>query len=164
MIMPNARFAAFRARLADEREDGNAIMEFVFVAILMMVPLVYFVVAVAVIQHNQLAVSQAARDAGRAYATSDSAREAGTRARAAMQISLRAQHVTTPVQLKYVRAGADCKSGRGITPTLAAGAQFTVCVISTISVPGVPSVLAGKAITSVGAYVVHVDDFRTVQP
>ena len=52
---------------------GNAIIEFVFVAVMVMVPLVYLVVAVAVVQRNQLAVTQAARDAGRAFATSDTA-------------------------------------------------------------------------------------------
>ena len=130
----------------------------------MLVPLVYFVVAVAAIQHNQLAVSQAARDAGRAYATSDSQAEADARARAALRISLRSQHVDSALTLKYVRAGTDCRAAAPVTPTLTPGAEFTVCVISTITVPGVPTLLAGRGITSVGAYVVHVDDYRTVRP
>ncbi len=153
-----------RRRLADEGEDGNAIIEFVFVAIVMLVPLIYFVVAVATIQHNQLAVSQAARDAGRAYATSESQSEADARARAAMAISLDAQHVTTKVTLKYVHAGEDCTASSAITPTLTPGTEFTVCVISAITVPGVPTILAGSGIASVGAYIVHVDDYRTVRP
>lgn len=166
--MTGTAWRAFRARLAEriasEGEDGSAIIEFVFVAVLVLVPLIYFVVAAAAIQHNQLAVSQAARDAGRAYATSDSVAQADARARAALRISLRAQHVHTPLTLKYVPAGADCRSARAVTPALTPGTEFTVCVISTITVPGVPSVLAGRGITSVGAYVVHIDDYRTVQP
>jgi hypothetical protein len=35
-------------------------------------------------------------------------------------------------------------------------------VIRHSALPGVPSVLAGRGVTSIGKYVVHIDDFRTV--
>jgi hypothetical protein len=38
-----------------------------------------------------------------------------------------------------------------------------VCVSRHQSVPGVPSVLAGKGITTIGEYVLHVDDYRVVR-
>ncbi|MDT4932563.1 MAG: hypothetical protein QOK11_455, partial [Pseudonocardiales bacterium] len=80
-----------RLRLLVARDDsgdgGTAIIEFVFVAVIVMVPLVYLLVAVAVVQRSQLAVTQAAREAGRAFATSDTARDADLRAPAAVRLA-----------------------------------------------------------------------------
>jgi hypothetical protein len=44
------------------------------------------------------------------------------------------------------------------------GARFTVCVTRRVALPAVPTVLAGHGITTVGRYVVHVDEFRSAQP
>ncbi|HLY34207.1 MAG TPA: hypothetical protein VKQ07_06710, partial [Jatrophihabitantaceae bacterium] len=65
--------------------------------------------------------------------------------------------------VRFVGAGDDCTS-TAVAPVLAAGAVFTVCVTRHMSVPAVPHVLTGRGITSVGKFVVHVDDFRTVTP
>ncbi|HZZ96799.1 MAG TPA: hypothetical protein VFE19_07290 [Jatrophihabitantaceae bacterium] len=144
------------------RDDGgSAIIEFVFVAVIVMVPLVYLIVAVASIQRSELAVSQAAREAGRAFATADRADQALPRADAAVRIALTNQGLSDDVDVRYVPAGASC-SDPTITPRLVAGAQFTVCVTRHVRVPGVPSVLAGKGITTIGEYVVHIDDYRVV--
>jgi Flp pilus assembly protein TadG len=144
------------------RDDGgSAIIEFIFVAVIVMVPLVYLVVAVASIQRSELAVSQAAREAGRAFATADRADQALPRADAAVRIALANQGLPDDVDVRYVPAGASC-TGPAITPRLVAGAQFTVCVTRHVSVPGVPGVLAGKGISAVGKYVVHIDDYRVV--
>ena len=45
-------------------DGGSAIIEFVFVAVIVLVPLVYLIAAVATVQRTQVAVTQAARDAG----------------------------------------------------------------------------------------------------
>jgi Flp pilus assembly protein TadG len=142
-------------------DAGSAIIEFVFVAVIVMVPLIYLVVAVATIQRSELAVSQAAREAGRAFATSDSAGAALARAGVAVRIALHDEGLAGDATVRYVPAGASC-SGPAITPKLQPGAQFTVCVTRHVTVPGVPNVLAGKGITTVGEYVVHVDDYRVV--
>jgi Flp pilus assembly protein TadG len=148
-------------RLVAVPDAGTAVIEFVFVAVLILVPLVYLVVAVASVQRSELAVSDAAREAGRAFATSDTAADAPGRARAAVRIALADQGLPDDAQVRYVAAGASC-SAPAITPVLAPGAEFTVCVSRHQDVPAVPSVLAGRGITTVGEYVVHVDDFRTV--
>jgi Flp pilus assembly protein TadG len=141
------------------RDDaGSAIIEFVFVAVLVMVPLVYLVVAVAAVQRSELAVSQAAREAGRAFATADTSERATARADAAVRIALRNQGVSD-ADVKYVPAGGSCDAA-AVLPTLRSGTQFTVCVTRHVDVPGVPKVLSGKGITTVGKYVVHVDDYR----
>jgi Flp pilus assembly protein TadG len=144
-------------------ERGSAIIEFVFVTVIVLLPLIYVVVAAAAVQHSQLAVSQAAREAGRAYATSDSATHAAARALAAARIALADENLDDGMTLRYVAAGASCSSSE-VAPRLAPGAQFTICVIRHTTLPAIPSILAGQGITSVGEYVVHIDDYRTVAP
>ena len=143
-----------------KRDDGGtAIIEFVFIAVIVMVPLVYLVVAVADVQRSELAVSQAAREAGRAFATADRVEQAMPRARVAVEIALRNQGLADDATLRFVAAGASCRSAE-VQPVLAAGAQFTVCVIRSVDVPGVPRFLSGKGITTIGEYRVHIDDYR----
>lgn len=150
------------ARHHDEDDGGSAILEFVFVAVVVMVPLIYLIVAVATVQRSQLAVAQAAREAGRAFATADTADQAMTRARAAVALALRDQDVADDVAVRFVAAGASCAAPQ-VAPSLAAGAQFTVCVSRRVDLPAVPSVLQGRGITTDGVYVVHVDDYRVVR-
>jgi hypothetical protein len=150
------------SRLRRQPDRGSAILEFVFVAVVVLVPLVYLVVAVAAIQRSSLAVTNAAREAGRAFATSDSDATAPGRARVAAQLALSDQGAADAVDLRYVAAGAGCNSAQ-IRPHLVPGAVFTICVERAFEVPGVPSVLSGRGITTVGKYVVHVDDYRTVR-
>jgi Flp pilus assembly protein TadG len=145
-----------------EDDGGSALIEFIFVAVIVMVPLVYLIVSVASVQRSELAVSQAAREAGRAFATADHAGEALPRARAAVRIALHDQGLSDDVDVRYVPVGASCTGTATTTPVLSAGAEFTVCVIRTVEIPGVPRFLSGKAITTVGEYVVHVDDYRVV--
>lgn len=149
-------------RLERGDDGGSAIVEFVFVAVVVMVPLIYLIAAVATVQRNQLAVSQAARDAGRAFATSDTAAEADLRVRAAVRLALADQGLPNDATVRFVPPGSSCDAGP-ITPKLEAGAEFAVCVSRRTRLPAVPSVLSGRGIRSIGEYVVHVDDFRVVR-
>lgn len=144
-------------RLRDD--EGSAMIEFVFVAVLVMVPLVYLIAAVATVQRSTLAVSQAARDAGRAFATSGTTAQAEQRAAAAVRLALADQGLRNDATVRFVRSGDPC-DGPAVTPTLEPGAEFAVCVTRRVQLPAVPSVLTGRGIRAVGRYVVHVDDFR----
>lgn len=146
------------------REDsGTAIIEFVLIGILGMVPLIYLVVAVSAVQRNTFAVTQAAREAGRAYATADDEATARVRARYAVELAVADQHVSpADVRLTYLPAGASCRSSStGDAASLRPGAEFTVCVSRSIVVPGVPSILDAHRNTVTGRFVVHVDDYRS---
>ena len=68
-------------------ERGSAVVEFVVLAVLMLIPLVYLVMMMARLQAGSFAVSQAAREAGRAYVTADSGQAAPDRAQAAATIA-----------------------------------------------------------------------------
>lgn len=152
--------AWLRRRVANRDDRGTAIVEFVFVAVVVMIPLVYLIAAVATVQRSQLAVAQAARDAGRAYATSDSAPEARVRVNAAVRLALTDQDLPDDVDVRFVAAGADCDAD-AVTPKLRPGAEFAVCVTRRSDLPAVPSVLAGRGVRTQAKYTVHVDDFRS---
>jgi hypothetical protein len=147
------------------RQDGeraSAIIEFVFVAVLVLVPLIYLIVAVAVVQRSRLATTNAARDVGRAIATADSVPQAESRAQAALRVALHGQGLTpAQVELRYVAAGADCQ-GPQIVPSLEPASVFAVCVIRHQPLPAVPTVLSGRGVTVIGRYLLHVDDFRII--
>lgn len=143
-------------------EQASAIIEFVFVAVLVLVPLIYLIVAVAVVQRSRLATTNAARDVGRAIATSATADQAEVRAQAALRAALRGQGMTaSQVELRYVEAGADCQ-GPATTPSLAPASVFAICVIRRQPLPAIPALLSGRGVTVIGRYLVHVDDFRII--
>ncbi len=157
MRLPISRL---RERLVNDQSDaGNAIVEFIFVAVLIMVPMVYLVVAVAKVQRSSLAVTEAAREAGRAFATGASTQDGRVRALAAARLAEQDAGLATMPDVRYVAAGTSCNSTQ-ITPQLAAGSVFVICVRNSVTLPGVPTVLSGRAITTVGEYAVHIDDFR----
>ena len=135
-----------------------------FVAVLVFVPLIYLIVAVAVVQRARLATSNAARDVGRAIATSDSADQAdsGRRQRCGSPSPTRACDRPTS-SCASSRPARTASPRRQIAPSLAAGAEFRVCVIRHQRLPAVPTVLSGRGVTTIGAYLVHVDEFRTIR-
>ena len=68
-------------------EGGTAVVEFVVLAVLLLIPLIYLVMVMARLQAGSYAVSQAAREAGRAFVTAGSGAQAPARAEAAARIA-----------------------------------------------------------------------------
>jgi Flp pilus assembly protein TadG len=124
-----------------------------------MVPLVYLIAAVATVQRSTLAVTQAARDAGRAFVTSDTEAQAQQRVDAAVRLALADQNLPNDVTTRFVASGGKC-TDHAVTPRLTPGSEFTVCVTRRVELPAIPTVLTGRGISTVGVYLVHVDDFR----
>lgn len=151
--------AYFSARVGSD--SGSAVVEFVFAAVLMMVPLVYLVVTVATVQQAQLAVTNAARDAGRAFATGKNVDDALARARVAARIAFDDAHYGATPVVHYVAADATSCGGPAEQPSLQAGADFTVCVDRQLAPPAVPGFLHFHPISVQSMYRVHIDDFRS---
>ena len=88
-------------RLRPRGDGGNAMLEFVYLSVLLMVPLVYVLTTVFQVQRAAFGVTEAARQAGRAYATADTADAGTARAQAAARIALRDQglELGEPLQL-----------------------------------------------------------------
>jgi Flp pilus assembly protein TadG len=149
-------------------EDGAAVVEFVFVAVLALVPLLYLVLAASALQRNALGVTQAAREAGRAFATAEDETAGLERAAYAAEVALADHglgrqsddHTSNGTALRWVEAGGGC-GGAPVVPTLEPGAEFAVCVIRTFRLPAVPGYLDAASNTVSGTFTVHVDDFRS---
>lgn len=150
-------------------DEGAATVEFVFLGVMIMVPLLYLVIAVFEVQRNGYAVTQAAREAGRAFATADSVGEGIARAQRAAALALEDQGLSAGehTTLRFVAEDAACDVG-DVLPASGAGsldpgAEFAVCVSQGFRMPGVPSILDAANNTVTGRYLVHVDDFRSAR-
>jgi Flp pilus assembly protein TadG len=74
-------------------ESGTAVIEFVWLAILLLIPLLYVVLAVFDTQRTSYATSSAARSAGRAFITSPDEKSAYARAQAAARLAFADQGI-----------------------------------------------------------------------
>jgi Flp pilus assembly protein TadG len=100
-------------------ERGSAVVEFVVLAVLMLIPLVYLVMMLARVQAGSYAVSQAAREAGRAYVTADVGELAGARAEAAARIAFLDHSFETTGGLTIACDGSPCLRPDGHVQTTA---------------------------------------------
>jgi hypothetical protein len=124
-----------------DRDAGNAIVEFVYLAVLLMVPLVYVLLTVFRVQSAAFAVSSAAREAGRVYATSDSRDDAGPRAFAAAGIVMADSGLSlSPADLRIT-----CSSSRCLQP----GSRVEVAMTYQVTLPLVPHFLSARTPTSI---------------
>jgi Flp pilus assembly protein TadG len=134
-------------------ERGSAIVEFHFLGLLLLVPLVYVLLAVLDVQRASYGVTQAAREAGRIFvATGDE--EA---ARLAAQVALADQSLPAD----SAEISIQCSAG----PCYQPGVQVTVTVGSTVRLPFVPEVLASAVNAEIPVDATHasvVDRFRAL--
>lgn len=115
-------------------DDGSAIVEFVWLAVLLMIPLVYVVLAALSVQRSAFAATTAAREAARAYATAGSDAEGEQRAEAAVAMAMHDQGVSWAPQGRVIDCGG-C--------TFSPGSLFTVDIRTTVALPFVPGWLCG---------------------
>jgi Flp pilus assembly protein TadG len=95
------------------------VVEFVVLAVLMMVPLFYLVMMLARVQAGAFAVSHAAREAGRAYVTAESVDSAAGRAEAAARIAFLDHSFTDSGRLTIACDGTPCLRPDGQVETTA---------------------------------------------
>jgi hypothetical protein len=148
-----------RARLAiGDDEAGSAIVEFVFIALVVFLPLVYIVAGFSAVQRGVFASTEAAREAGRALGTAPDPVTGQARAEAAVRIAVEDQSVqATDVVLAYAPVGAGCGAAGSYQPSLTPGEEFTVCVTVTVRVPLLPEFI--DANTATGEFVVERDRY-----
>ncbi|HEU5034544.1 MAG TPA: hypothetical protein VFT62_07295 [Mycobacteriales bacterium] len=116
------------------KDDGNALIEFIWLAILLMLPLVYVVLAALTVQRTAFAETTAAREAARAYATAGSDAEGERRAEAAVALALRDQGIDWSPTGRVVDCGScDYRPG----------SAFRVDLRSVVPLPFVPRWLCG---------------------
>jgi hypothetical protein len=148
-----------RARLGQaDGERGSALVEFVFIAIVVFVPLVYVVAGFSAVQRGVFAANAAAREAGRAMGTAPDPIAGQERALRAAQLAVEDQSIEpTDLRLEFAPPGADCGAAGGYTPTLAPGEEFSVCVTVTVRIPMLPEFIDSN--TATGQFVVERDRY-----
>lgn len=132
-------------------DDGNALVEFVYLAVLLMVPLVYVLLTVFLVQRASFGVTEAARQAGRAYVTAEDDASGRARARAAARLALDDQGI----------ACADCaavSAPAGVAP----GSAVDVRVRYFVRLPVVGAFFRGQrgGIPVSATHVEYVDRFK----
>lgn len=129
-------------------DDGNAMVEFTWLALLLMIPLVYLMLTVFEVQKAAYAVEAATREAGRAFVTSEDGTDPDQRALAAAQIAAADQGVTlTDDQVRVT-----CEQQPCLTP----GATVEVRIAVRVPLPYLPKILFGGAPASVAVRATHV--------
>jgi Flp pilus assembly protein TadG len=136
-------------------EHGSAVVEFVFLTVLLLVPLFYLVMTVSRVQAASYAASTAAREAGRVYVTATDQPAAAARAQAAARIAFEDQGFDT----SEARLSVDCDGNPCLRPE--GRVQLTAVVV--VPLPLVPSFARGVVPLEVpvtAGHVAVVDRFR----
>lgn len=133
-------------------DDGSALVEFTVLSLLLLVPLVYVLLGVFQVQRAAFGVTEAARQAGRAFAVADSVDAGTARAQAATRLALADQGIDdapSPV--------LECPEGMCLAP----GSTVRVTVSYTVRLP-VLSLLSrdGVGIPVTATHVAVVDTFQ----
>ena len=136
-------------------DEGNALVEFTYLAVLLMIPLVYVLISAFQVQKAAFGVTEAARQAGRAYARADSEVTGQARATAAASLALADQGISDggpPV--------ISCPDGPCLTP----GSTVRVTVSHTVRLPVLSAFFpsgSGPGIPVRASHVEVVDTFQS---
>jgi hypothetical protein len=141
-------------------DAGSAVVEFVSLSLLLLLPLVYLVLCLGRVQAASYAVDGAARQAARAYVTASQEQDAERRAAVAVRLGLLDQ-------------GFDVDPARALTVTcpgvqcLRPGERVSVRVRIDVVLPGVPRFVDRVVPARVGVsahQLAVVDSFRVASP
>ena len=132
-------------RPALHSDDGNVLVEFTYLAVLLMVPLVYVLLLVLQVQRAAFGVTEAARQAGRAYVTT-TAGDPRARAQAAADLAMRDQ----------IPGFGSATVGYPDPPSLEPGGTVTVVVSHDVTLP-VLGALFGRVEPTIPVRATHVE-------
>jgi hypothetical protein len=133
-------------------DDGSAMLEFTYLAVLLMVPLLYILTTTFQVQRAAFGVTEAARQAGRAYATAADEAQGAALADRAARLAMRDQGV----ELAEPPA---VQAPQGLRP----GASVRVEVLHRVPLPLVGGLFRGVVPPNIpvrASHVAVVDCFR----
>ena len=121
-----------RCRRRDEQ--GNGVVEFVWLGILLLVPMVWILLSVFEVQRGAFGVDAAARSGARAFALAPDDATGQVRAREAVRVALADQGVDQPVDVLVTCTPypSDCHAGTSV---------ITIRVASSVRLPWLPTAL-----------------------
>lgn len=129
---------------SDDSDDrGSAALEFILVGLVLLVPLVYLVVALGLIQGQSLGAEAGARHVARAVATATDASSAQQRADAVISAVVEEYGIDPDA----IEVGMSCRPAGASCPE--PGATLVVTVASRVALPLVPAVLGLDQIASI---------------
>jgi len=142
-----------------DADAGNAVVEFLAVTLLLLVPIVYLVLVLGRLQAATFAAQGAARDAGRAFTTAVGPDDGARRAVAAVGLALEDQGFRSvdPASALALECSSD--------PCLAPGSSVLVRVAFDVDLPGVPTFVRSVvplAVPVSAEHVAPVDEFSAV--
>lgn len=135
-------------------DEGNALVEFVYLSVLLMVPLVYVLISVFLVQRAAFGTTEAARQAARAFARADTVEEAEQRGAAASALALKDQGIADADAPRF-----DCLGGPCLTP----GGRVRVTITYRVRLPLLGAVFghgAGGTIPVTASHTEYVDVFK----
>lgn len=132
------------------RDGGTALVEFVVLAVVVMVPLAYAVAVVVKVHSATYATITAAREASRAYVSANSTSAAASRARAAATLALRDQGLGSP------HVVIQCLDGACLAP----GSTVHVEVSTEVAIPLLPNGDGRSVIPVSASHEAIVDTYR----
>lgn len=141
-----------------DTDEGAAMVEFVLLAVVLVVPLCYLVLAVFDLQSEAFGANAATREAARVFVRAPSTAVGEERARAAAELTL-SDH---GVDLDPTSLTLSCSASPCLTP----GATVKVTYRSTVRLPFVP-VIGSREIISVPITASHtqvVDEYSEIRP
>jgi len=133
------------------RDDGNAMVEFIALAVVLLIPLVYAVLTALTVERAAYAVTAAAREAGRVYIRDGADAQAYAAAFTAADVAMRDQGLDLAPGDLVIFCNDD--------PCDAAGAILHVEIDRTVPLPLVPTVGGRPSIAVHGRHDEVVDCF-----
>ncbi len=119
-------------------DEGNAMLEFIYLTVLLMVPLVYVLLSAFQVQRASFGTSEAARQAGRAFTTATDERTARERATAAAGLALRDQGIDAAPELTITCDRACLAPDAVVTITVRHVVRLPVLSLLGSSAPTIP--------------------------
>ncbi len=144
------------ARLCLRSDSGTAVIEFVVLVTLVLVPIVYLVLAAMQVQAASFAVTQAVREAGRAYVQAATLTQARSDARSAVAVALADQGF----DIRSDTLRIDCTAAGCLVP----GSQVTMNVSIRVRLPFLPESLAEATVGTIpvdARHTVVIDTYRS---
>lgn len=129
-------------------DEGSAVVEFVFLGVLVTLPVFYLVLTLARVQAGVYAASSASREAGRTFVTAPNSAAAAGRAQAAGRISFADQGFGSEGTVRISCSGQPC-----LTPGASVRARADVSV----RLPFIPDFVADAVPSSIPISAQHVE-------
>jgi hypothetical protein len=148
---------------ATREDDGNAILEFVMLTAVFLIPLTYLIIAVFQVQGAAYGVTEAARESGHAFVQADSLDVAKAQSCAAASIALADQ--STHFDDCASQLQISCVSDEPCTTQLTPGTMIRTHLDMAVTLPFLPSSVLGIPLT-ITVSATHdeiVDQFRAAR-